>query len=179
MKKLALFTCLLALTVAPALADTNVTFPDADKTYLKDIPRFDTNTFVHITKGMHSDGVRKLLGNPHFNEFISNEWNYIVKIRKPNTQTYTQCQLQIHFDNQYISDYHWNTPECSTLIGSAIQSSQPMDPIVVAQESAGTPQRFHLSTDVLFNFDSSELKQEGHKAINELIRTVDNKIKLL
>lgn len=118
-----------------------------------------------------------MIGNPHFNEFISNEWNYIVKIRKPNTQTYVQRQLQIHFDNQYVSDYYWNTPECGALTGSAIQSSQLAmgNTVVVAQESAGTPQKFNLSTDVLFNFDSSELKKEGHTAINKLIQIVNNK----
>lgn len=118
MKKLTLRLAVLILILGHwSLAHSEVVFPDANATYLKDIPRFDVSTFAHITKGMHSDSVRTLIGNPHFNEFIADEWNYIVKISKPGTKGYVECQLQLHFDqNNLLSHYHWNGFECGDLL---------------------------------------------------------------
>lgn len=118
MKNLTLRLAVLLVTLGYcSLAHSKAVFPDAGTTYLKDIPRFDISTFTHIAQGIHKDSVRTLIGNPHFNEFITNEWNYIVKINSPSTKGYIECQLQLHFNqNNLLSHYYWSSSECSDLV---------------------------------------------------------------
>lgn len=199
MRKLALFSVVAFMAAQTAMAQTNVTpinltstqqsadivFPAPSKTYLKDIPRFDVATLKHLDKGIHSDTVRQLLGNPHFNEFISSQWNYILAIANPQTQSYTQCQLQIHFDNKkYVSDYYWNSQACANLVNTIANTSTTANTtgitantdtntgVIINTTAKAEPKSFVVRSDVLFAFDSSQLKSEGRYELGKLMNTI-------
>lgn len=196
MRKLALFSVVAFMAAQTAMAQTNVTpinltstqqsadivFPAPSTSYLKDTPRFDVATLKHIDKDIHSDTVRQLLGNPHFNEFISSQWNYILAIANPQTQSYTQCQLQIHFDNnKYVSDYYWNSPTCANLVNAVAPTDIAVNAVVEITPNAGTTidpvaeaevHSFAIHSDILFGFDSSQLKSEGRYKLGKLMDTI-------
>lgn len=189
MKTFAVFFMLAIAMTQTAMAQTDLTpinltspqqsadivFPEPSKTYLKDIPRFDVATLKHIGKGIHSDTVRQLLGNPHFNEFASSQWNYLLAVANPEGQNYTQCQLQIHFDDKkYVSDYYWSSQACANLVNAttAIDNNAIANNVIaknaiakndaiadrditISSVAKAEPKPFTLRSDILFGFDSS------------------------
>lgn len=99
----------------------NIEYPNTLKSYLK-APRFYSQDDISsIAVGMSSDDVRSLLGNPHFNEFLTKKWNYIVGSVKNGVDF---CQLQIHFDkNKLVSGIYWNTDACMSDYSSSNTNS--------------------------------------------------------
>lgn len=171
------FSTLFATAYAQAATDKtapmSIEFPDADKTYLKDIPRYDADDLIHINTGIDDDTVRQLIGNPHFNEFMSNNWNYILKIRQPYSRNYIQCQLQLHFDkDDIVENYYWDNPQCAEAIENSLNKPEP----VIVEKAAPVVQpksrTFTLSSDLLFDFDSAEIKSSSAFNIDKMTASI-------
>ncbi|WP_296404441.1 OmpA family protein [Psychrobacter sp.] len=174
-----LLSCSALLTTASIQAATSSTdptkieFPNANKTYLKDIPRYDADDLIHINTGIDDDTVRKLIGNPHFNEFMSNNWNYILKIRQPYSREYIQCQLQLHFNkHDKVENYYWDKPQCAEAIENTLNKPKPViveKPTPIIEPKART---FTLSSDLLFDFNSANIKSSSAFNIDKLTATI-------
>lgn len=131
-KIIATATSLLLPIIATAqINSTADKFPDISSSYLKTgsfiaienirLVEFGTskNSKNSLNKGMNKDQIRSLLGNPHFNEGLSNnkEWNYVFNISKKNSDAssgeFMTCQFQIAFDEESRSmSTEWKTDNC-------------------------------------------------------------------
>lgn len=164
---------------APIRTNETIIFPDIEKSYLDDFPRYDPVALTHITKGIDDDTVRQLVGNPHFNEFMSNKWNYVFQIRQPYSTNYIQCQLQLHFDkDNKVEDYYWHNSQCSDAIEAALQPPKPtiiekrVEVPVASVITEPKVRTFNLSSDFLFDFDSAQLKPSSAIDIDNIVATL-------
>lgn len=128
-----LLSVLLGLTSFSALAAqeavvANDGFPALERSYLKQVKRYDLNTVRMVDVGLNKDQIRALLGNPHFSEgiFVVRQWNYILDIQMPNHDDYTRCQLKIDFDDKGLAEkLAWKGEQCSSLKQSLNDVSKP------------------------------------------------------
>ncbi|WP_176475783.1 OmpA family protein [Halomonas salipaludis] len=140
-----------------------VSFPDLDSSYL-DTGDFIAPEAIHrISEGQSKEQVRRLLGDPHFNEgfFAVREWDYAFNFYTGEGNEYITCQYKLLFDRDMrMSETHWHRPECADFI------------FPVEVDASDADERAHevtLSSDILFAFDSSELRLEGRRGLNELV----------
>lgn len=172
MKRLfSILSCTILAITASASANTvnpinkDIEFPDVSKSYLKNIPRYDPIQLIHIDRGINDDTVRQLIGNPHFSEFNSNNWNYIFNIRLPNSRNYIQCQLQLHYNkDDVVENYYWNNPQCAEVIETTLK---PVPTTIQPKKRT-----FTLSSDLLFDFDSADVKSSSAFNINKLSSSI-------
>ncbi|MDK6201986.1 OmpA family protein [Oligella urethralis] len=122
----------------------------------------DLSKLQEVKAGMTKDQLYYLLGRPHFGEgFVGvREWDYLFHFHTPGqgANGVTTCQFKVLYDSDSLTrNFYWNA----------------VDPVNATCPPGGEPQRFTIDADALFAFDSSNLRPEGQRKLQEFAAGLD------
>lgn len=121
----------------------------------------DLATLRRIHPGVNKHQLSNLIGAPHFSEGAWNvhEWNYLFHLLPADGGAPVTCQYKVLFDDDYrAQSFYWEPASCEGLLAEAKTET----------ENVPDPVAFTLSADTLFAFDSAELNDAGHAALDAL-----------
>ncbi len=122
----------------------------------------DLTSLKEVKSGMSKDQLYHLLGRPHFAEgfFGVREWDYLFHFHTPGqgTNGVTTCQFKVLYDsNGLTNEFYWKAVE----------------PVDATCFSGVTPARVAIDADALFAFDSSKLRPEGQRKLQEFVANLN------
>jgi len=126
--------------------------------------RPDLGKLRSVQAGMTKTEVYERIGHPQYREGLAavQEWNYVFLL--PDAAgTEATCQYKVLYDNQMLAkQFYWHPEACA-------QRLNPEAPAPVATEAPKVVKTLDLSTDMLFAFNSANLRPEGVRALDERV----------
>jgi outer membrane protein OmpA-like peptidoglycan-associated protein len=137
-------------------------------------PMHKSGTFPNVSDlrlikaGMNKPQIMQLVGAPHFSEGVwgVREWNYLFNFHTEGSDTITQCQYKILFDEHKLArSFYWQPESCAALL----KASQDKGKNEAKEEV------FTLSSDALFDFDKfalGDIKSDGREQLDALVKKI-------
>ncbi|OOG50141.1 OmpA family protein [Rhodanobacter sp. C01] len=144
-------------------------FPDPTRATMPEGIFVNIENLRNVAPGTTKAQLYNLLGIPHFSEGVIGvrKWNYIFDFRKSNGGHFS-CQYQVEFDkHDRAKTFYWKPESCKSVLAASTIATN-FAPVALPKEP------IRLSTDALFDFDRSNLTEQGRDQLSRLLQQVQS-----